>query len=214
MEAVPPDARRKVDFIDPLFAVVLGIGLEKTVLGRDWFGQAGPGWVDGLVIGFGFLNIVLSWSGYHDSIERRPIRGTGRFVIDIVLLGLYLGLLLSHDRVGVVVIYFSMIFVLFLLWDWLKHLEYADGKGMRKRMRITVIWFGVSLFVGILYWVLELLHRFPALDSLTIALLYVTILGYRFHKAAELPTGGARQLKEGVAAVVLGNRDAEAPRSS
>jgi hypothetical protein len=75
------------DFIDPLFAIALHIGLAEGLIKEQWFHDwswpIGNAAFNFFVFLLGFLTIVLSWVGYHVSIRANPIRGYMRFVFDI-----------------------------------------------------------------------------------------------------------------------------------
>src|SRR5262245_4102359 len=80
-----------IDFIDPLFAVVIHIGFVEGLSHQKWLHarsipSSTEDWANLLLFVAGFLTIVLSWVGYHKSIKKRPIEGDMRFILDVVLL--------------------------------------------------------------------------------------------------------------------------------
>src|SRR6184192_1594806 len=83
-----------IDFLDPLFAVAIGIGFQDGLFHEKWLLE----WQlpkDGdlfnlFVFILGLLTITLSWFGYHKSIRNRSIEGKGRFILDVVLLVFYI----------------------------------------------------------------------------------------------------------------------------
>jgi hypothetical protein len=84
-----------IDFIDPLFAVVLDISftqIHDQPWFRDWhlvLREPYPFLIVTLFLGY--LTVVLSWVGYHQSVKKCQINvykkaGRCRFYLDIMLL--------------------------------------------------------------------------------------------------------------------------------
>ena len=74
--------------------------------------------------------MLLSWFGYHKSIARKPIRGSLRFIITVILLPLYLLsiILFNKDLIYIATVY-SAIFCLWSCWEYFKYIEYGERKG-------------------------------------------------------------------------------------
>src|SRR6266571_5487771 len=82
-----------IDFLDPLFAVAIGVGFEGILLEpwlKEWRIPKGQDLFSLFVFILGILTITLSWFGYHKSIRKMSIEGRGRFIVDIELLILYI----------------------------------------------------------------------------------------------------------------------------
>jgi Ca2+/Na+ antiporter len=135
----PPGERRpdgqerkfRIDFIDPLFAVAIHIGFVENLFEHKWFKDralpnTGESWADVLLFIIGLLVIVLSWVGYHNSINNKPIRDDWRFMLDIVLLVLYIFLLVYSSDVKWMAAWMVLIFVVYAAWDYAKTLEYPE----------------------------------------------------------------------------------------
>jgi hypothetical protein len=84
-----------VTFIDVLFAVVMSLGLSR-IMTRPWFNDTSWNIVPAyafeiFVLLLGYSTLLLSWWGYHQSIQRRNIQGdtwAGKFsfAVDILIL--------------------------------------------------------------------------------------------------------------------------------
>jgi hypothetical protein len=133
----PPTARQaaqdnqfKIDFIDPLFAVAVHIGFVEGLMQETWLeSRSFPTRLDDLanvsLFIAAFWTIVASWVGYHKSIQNKPILGGARFVLDIMLLGLYIFLLLYFKNpIGLSAI-MIVIYCLYIAWDFYKTKEYT-----------------------------------------------------------------------------------------
>jgi hypothetical protein len=116
-------------FIDPLFAVIIAAGLSETVVA--WVkSSTAPGPFPIALAVLGFFNLLLSWFGYHKSVTKRPIRGSLRFTITVVLLPLYLLTIIVSKpedyRYNALV--YASIFFLWSAWDYLKYKEHEKEK--------------------------------------------------------------------------------------
>lgn len=154
--------RMALDFIDPLFAVVVSIGLV-TVMAQPWFEGRGS-----LTMAFAFdigvlvlggSTVILSWVGYHKSISTKPIRlettpGFWRFIGDILLLLLYWLLLVKFQNFWFVLLTLVMIHIVFIGWDWLKKLEWDKNENDDAKLRrgVTVFWTLVYMVLFLVYW--------------------------------------------------------------
>jgi hypothetical protein len=124
------DAKFKIDFIDPLFAVAIHIGFVEGLLHEEWLHdryvptQLGE-FANLLLFIAGFWTIVASWVGYHKSIHAKPIIGQARFVLDILLLALYILLLVYFTKPLAVAVILTAIYMLYIAWDFYKTKEYS-----------------------------------------------------------------------------------------
>jgi hypothetical protein len=127
--SVDDEAKFKIDFIDPLFAVAIHIGFVESLLKEAWLEhRAAPTeWGDIanlLMFVAAFLTIVASWIGYHKSISNKPIIGQMRFLLDILLLAFYIFLFLYFKHPLAVSIILTIIYTLYIAWDFYKTKEY------------------------------------------------------------------------------------------
>jgi len=112
-------------FIDPLFAVVITVAVERTIV--EWVkNKPASNLVEVFIVAVGFTNLLLSWFGYHKSIIRSPIKGILRFIITVVLLPLYMLSVIMYDK-PFQIIYFVYVLIFFLwsVWEYFKALEYG-----------------------------------------------------------------------------------------
>src|SRR6266536_1656257 len=112
----------RIDFIDPLFAIAVHLGIAESLATTVWFKEGRlPSSGDEMFPFFGFLlgmtTLVLSWVGYHQSIATKPLKGLVRFVIDILLVVGYAIILMQVDHFNVVVVGLVWTYGLFAAWD-------------------------------------------------------------------------------------------------
>jgi hypothetical protein len=179
-----------IDFIDPLFAVILHIGFVRTVVDMRLYLDFDTLYTEhkvtiralGLLV-LGFMNILLSWHGYHRSVLEKPIRGGMRFYVDVLCLLIYLFIVLEFQSLQNVAWLLVAQFVLFWLWDGAKALEYRGSGVWRTGLR-TFGW-GL-LFVAIAAlatWAPKSSNFEVIVDASLIGLMFLGSTGYRFHKA-------------------------------
>jgi len=177
-----------IDFLDPLFAVAIGIGFQNGILLEPWL----QNWVwpkSGelfhlFVFVLGMLTITLSWFGYHQSIRNKPLESNGRFILDIELLILYILLLFQYKNFGAVLFLLAAIYLSFILWDVLKVMEHTEdyrgigGSQFKRYARelITVQWF-------IFFAVLSITHHFYEDNYYLLIGAYLGIVLYRVDKS-------------------------------
>lgn len=193
-----------IDFLDPLFAVAIGIGFQNGLLLEPWLQNWV--WPKGgepfhlLVFVLGILTITLSWFGYHQSIRKKAIEGNGRFILDVWLLILYALLLFQYRNFGAVLFILAVIYFSFILWDILKVIEHPEdyqtvGDGPFKRYArelITLQWF-------IVFGLLSLAHHCWGVEGDNYYLLisaYVSTGLYRADKSRHFVGGFARWLSK------------------
>ena len=174
----------KVDFIDPLYALAIGAGFQVTVMEWKLDGSA-PTSMHVAVAIFALLNLVLSWYGYHESIKQNPLRGSLRFILDIVLVLLYATIFVYYEDVRFVVLLLAIIQALFWVWDRFKACEYkreTDSGSGDTRSSASLVWMFVSM--ALLAYA-ETTNRWaPAWWSewVALGLGYLIIIGFRVHK--------------------------------
>lgn len=201
MSTTKADDHISVDFIDPLFAVALGLNFEE--IGREpWFGHI---WValgtpdTRFIIAtvlLGYATVILSWVGYHRSVKRNPIKlsklsGWGRFILDVILLILYFLLLVRYHNFGGELYVLGFIYFVFIVWDIFKMREHPRGSYGPEETQwlrcvaqrgVTVFWFIVFVAFALFYRFSPPRERFGCEDWLMwLSALAATVL-YRVHK--------------------------------
>lgn len=176
--------RLRLEFIDPLFAIAIHIGVAEGIMESHWFHDTRTPknqneWFDIAVFCLGFATLVLSWFGYHASLLKRPIRGVGRFIIDVVLVLLYAAILVKYDHFSAVLFLLMIVFLLYPLWDLLKiaeHREVSRAGGYRREV--------VSGLFGLLFVLLYILDYHSWLpEGVLLTLAFIGVLAYRAMKA-------------------------------
>jgi len=198
-EATDRDNRTAIDFIDPLFAVVLNVSFAQVYL-EPWFRDfrrvfTEPYLFYCLTLVLGYLTVIFSWVGYHRSIRTKWIdveRGPGRrrFFYDILLLIAYFVLLVSYDNFRRELVVLAVINLLFVIWDYYKQQEWPEvaepdpSKRLNSAARrgITVFWFAVFSILAAIYFFFPPSGRFCAEDWVVLALAILFTVLYRLHK--------------------------------
>ncbi len=152
--------RIAIDFIDPLFAVVLNVSFAQ-VMQECWFRDfsqiflAPYNFEVATLVFLGYVTVILSWVGYHRSINKAPLTvghapGFARFILDIALLIAYFVLLVSYKNFDRQLWTLVAIFVLFVAWDHCKRWEWLDRDKPHRR-GITVLWLMVFFLIASSY---------------------------------------------------------------
>jgi uncharacterized membrane protein len=194
------DDKIAIDFIDPLFAVVLHISFIQ-IYEQPWFWSPRMIWHEPNIfhiatLSLAYLTVILSWIGYHASMKKRWIDvkagpGKWRFFLDVLLLFSYFILLVSFKCLKRELWMLAFIFLLFFLWDLAKRFEWReqdkqlsdkDRSESIARRGVTVFWFVAFFVLAVFYQFTAPTDAFPCLNwvALVIAILF-TIL-YRVHK--------------------------------
>ena len=136
-----------LDFLDFLFTVAISVGLTPELLNGPFTGLLtesshwkveGPWptnyeWIEIGAFFVGFLNLTLSWFGYHASIRTRPLNyfsgyGMVRFMLDVLLVIVYGIILIKYQSPPLVFFLLLLVWLIFVLWDALKICEYWQPK--------------------------------------------------------------------------------------
>lgn len=195
------DDHISVDFIDPLFAVALGLNFEE--LGKEpWFCHIGAAlgapdtrFIVATIL-LGYATVILSWVGYHLSVKRNPIRlselsGWGRFILDVILLIVYFLLLVRYHDFGSEICLLAWIYLIFIVWDVLKMLEHpragyeSDEDAWRRSVAqrgVTVFWFLVFAGLASFYRFHPPRDRFSYEDWFVWSGAAISTVLYRIHK--------------------------------
>ncbi|WP_295481904.1 hypothetical protein [uncultured Pseudomonas sp.] len=115
-------------FIDPMFAVMIAAAVSETIV--VWVKQGDiPNFFTIMVVIVGYVNLLLSWFGYHKSVLKTPILGSLRFIVTVVLLPLYLiTIVMATKPFYCVALTYTAIFFLWSFWETLKSQEYSLGR--------------------------------------------------------------------------------------
>ena len=188
-----------IDFLDFLFTVAISVGLTPEIIGQsgllsetwhiDGRWPNSDEWFDIGVFFLGFINLTLSWFGYHASIKSKPLNffsayGMARFNIDVVLVVLYGIMLIEYQRLNVVIAILIVVHVIFVIWDYLKVQEH------KKKYEGTDIWRYrreyVTGFAFLIVIIISGLHFIFQTNRWVILILAISItLFYRYNKYQE-----------------------------
>ncbi len=173
----------RVDFVDPLFAVAIHIGFSDGLLQEEWFHRwnwpSGDATFQLLSFVLGFVTLILSWEGYHKSIEVRAIRSFWRFILDILIVVAYLIALVQFRNFSAVLSLLAAAYLLFILWDLFKRAEYQLPLSWRD-------WVTVGAFVALLLLAIVqgLVGGVVAVRWALLVLAFLVTAAYRVYKAA------------------------------
>jgi len=139
-----------IDFIDPLFAVVLNVSFAQIFTEawfQDWRLIAHEPTIFYIVtLLLAYLTVILSWVGYHQSVKRCQISvnsfaGRARFYLDVLLLISYLILLVSYKNFRREITVIVIVFLLYWAWDQFKRIECPERDvESAARRGVTVFW--------------------------------------------------------------------------
>jgi hypothetical protein len=116
-------AKIRDDLIRRLFAVAISVGAATTLAQMKWV-QGGrwpcmAEWQQLFVLTAALWATVLSWDGYLWSIARRPLTKPPRFIIDVLLVFIYMFLLMTSKLLIWWVFLHALIYAFYVVWDWL-----------------------------------------------------------------------------------------------
>ena len=190
------EAPAGIDFLDFLFTVAISVGLTPEIIGQagllseSWHSDGrwpnSDEWFDICVFFLGFINLTLSWFGYHASIKSKPLNfssayGMVRFNIDVVLVVLYGIMLIEYERLNVVIAVLIVVHLIFVIWDVLKVQEHKE------KYKGTDIWRFrrefVSVFAYSIVMIVSVFHFAFQMNRWIIIILAISItIFYRFNK--------------------------------
>ena len=187
-----------INFIDPLFAVVLNVSFAQ-IYTEGWFVDFKKIFTmqNGFHVGtllVGYSALILSWVGYHQSISKYPIHvdrfwGRARFIFDVALLITYFILLVSYANFERFLWAMVFVYLMFFAWDLSKTLERTQVEIQAgtvatspERRGVTVVWLFAQTVLALMYscWPPSLRYRYK--DWLCLLLLCVFTFVYRLHK--------------------------------
>ena len=192
------DLSASVTFIDLLFAIVISLGLPQ-VMEQPWFASTSwnivPAYIfDILVILLGYSTLLLSWLGYHNSINRRGNYGIGwegriLFAVDILILVGYWLLLVKFNSFLFVLCVLTLVYALYACWDWLRSRQVSGSCPRQWRRRgVTKLWALVLLVLLIVYAALQTDGSSPTpIEWVFVSLAHSVNFLYRWHKGRPSP---------------------------
>ncbi len=114
-------AEIRADFIKRLFAVAISVGFATTLTKMKWVENgswpADCEWEQLAILATGLIATVASWDGYLASIKAKPLNGYWRFVIDILLVFIYMFFLISSKQANFWLPILAFVFILYFIWD-------------------------------------------------------------------------------------------------
>ena len=207
-------------FVDPLFAIFIAAAVTETII--PWTNGA---WVcvhffDICVVMVGFVNLLLSWFGYHKSVFKKPIKGSIRFIVTVILLPLYmLTIILYKNGFLSVMIIYAAIFFLWSLWEYLRNFEYGNNFSFLK-----IVFRGYNILIYSTLIALIVVAKLPeeyatewyvkGADSIALFLLSFSILWLRVSKSAGKEGTPAFKIKSEILNLLFGDREDKHTKSN
>jgi hypothetical protein len=195
-------------FIDPLFAVIIAAALAETIVGwavkNNW-----PDMFDLCVVLLGYINLLLSWFGYHKSVIRKPIRGSLRFIVTVILLPLYLLTIILYKNVAYIVIVYGLIFFMWTVWEYFKYIEYKDKKSF---FSLQFRLFNYPVYLAVIFVFIQMylpksyqnFWLFDIFDSLVLILIAFSIMFLRLTKSASKKGSPFAKIKSEIHSLFFG----------
>lgn len=200
-------------FIDPMFAVMIAAAVSETII---FWAKSGivPETFPLLVVIAGYTNLLLSWFGYHKSISKRPILGSLRFIITVVLLPLYLlTIILAQKSFYCVALVYVLIFFLWSAWEYLKYIEHGEERGflsLQNRSYNWIVYVSAAYLTGLKY----LPHIFQFIpdwfithaDAICLSAITFSIVFLRISKSAGKEGTPASKIVDEIKTLLFGKR--------
>lgn len=121
-------ADNRADLVRRFFAVAISAGLTSTLIQMDWFKNGtrptAQEFNEMWILATGLVLTILSWEGYLRSIGKRPLKRWPRFLIDVVLVTLYMAFLASAKNEIFFLPILGLVFLLYVIWDIFSIWEY------------------------------------------------------------------------------------------
>lgn len=199
-------------FIDPMFAVIIASAVSETIV--RWVNNSTiPSFFSLFVVILGFLNLLLSWFGYHKSVNKRPIKGGARFLITVTLLPAYLMTIIMHGKPFLYIASaYAIIFFVWSIWEYLKFREYGEKNEKTRFFYLQFRPFNVIVYGTVIYLALSgdkdfIINKYvPKEHSETIAagLIFFSILYLRLSKSAITEGTFTHKILSGINGYILG----------
>ena len=199
-------------FVDPLFAIFIAAAVSETIIPWTNGKWAEVNFFDICVVTTGFVNILLSWFGYHKSVIRTPIKGSLRFIVTVILLPLYLLtiILYKNSFLNVMIIYAS-IFFLWSCWEYLRNVEYNIKSSF---LKIALKLYDILIYLSLT--ILIIVKYLPAnyadvwfvynANEIALTLLVIAIFWLRLSKSASKEGTPIAKIKSEISSLLFGNK--------
>lgn len=145
---------RLVDFIDIIFAVVVGTSITTVFSGNSfhtWPSVQEIVTLPNISLWVAYLAVVMSWVGYHKMIELNPYTlnrwGYVRFVLDFLIVFIYTTLIYSRDNYSIFLCMFPIMFFLYAFGGIVRNKEYGMAVSWPKGSLIYMILFTVNCLI-------------------------------------------------------------------
>jgi len=181
----------RADFMKRFFSVAVSVGFASKLGDLKFlssFGIPSQEEIHQLILlVFATTVVVGSWEFYFRSIDKRPLIDWQRFVVDIVIVSLYIVFLLSVKVFDVFFVYLDTIMLLYIVWDILSMRVYPSDYGIPSFGLwnvFTVYRYGILIRIGekgqigpfitlwwcIMFALLFAFHRYHQDDFYTVAI--------------------------------------------
>jgi hypothetical protein len=136
MNADSTDARQaradaRADLVRRMFAVAISVGFAATLAKMNWVQNGalpGPAELNQtLILATALLAAVLGWESHLAAMMEKPLFGFWRFLVNLVLVFIYMFLLMASAHPECVLWTLAVIFVLYVVCDVLSMREQIAG---------------------------------------------------------------------------------------
>lgn len=236
-DAQNAQSESRADFMKRWFAVAVSVGFASPLTQMAWIktGTApnADEWKQIAFLATALLATVGSWEGYFSAIDDRPLKVIWRFIIDIILVLVYMILLISSGHSDLFLPLIVCIFLLYVIWDGLTIYEYADYyyyddtnaspkccivaatylRGFITRQNDAPVRRGhiITLLWALYFWSLLAIRLFLTFNNVYVmcGMASLGLLSYRISNATRYDRSGAEKQKTGctifgIAVVVVG----------
>jgi hypothetical protein len=146
-------ANDRLDLVRRLFAVAISIGLGSTIVSADWVRKgiwpAAQDVQQIFIVLLALFATVLSWDGYLSSVRKKPLNDWPRFVIDVLLVFIYMFLIITSNKPWFWLPIICLMYSLYVIWDALSVWQYPatfDNKFEEEKHRRSVALVRVYVF--------------------------------------------------------------------
>jgi hypothetical protein len=122
------------DFMKRFFSVAVSVGFASKIGNFEFLSRFAIPSADQLqqliLLVFAMVVVVGSWEFYFQSINKRPLIDWQRFLIDIIIVSLYIVLLRSVTSLDTFLFYLNLIMFFYVVWDVLSMSAYPSHYGI------------------------------------------------------------------------------------
>jgi hypothetical protein len=128
-----PEKREDIrkDLMRRWFAVAISVGFASALIQMGWVNDGrlptAPEWQQLCRLAVALTAVILSWEGYFFSIETKPLKDSGRFFLDFILVLLYMVLLYTSKLPNFWLFIHSVAFLIYITWDILSIHQYRSN---------------------------------------------------------------------------------------